>query len=174
MVKKAADKGTLIFGICGGYQMLGRSIADPLEVEAAGITSVQAMGLLPVDTVFEGEKVQSQITGVFSGITGELEELNGLSYRGYEIHMGRSSKETGESRPPVICSHHIYGSYIHGIFDADRIAGAVLNALCRKKGISASLLARIDTESYKQSQYDKLADAVRKGLDMEYIYRILS
>ena len=173
MVKKAADKGTLIFGICGGYQMLGRTIKDPEEVEASGVTSLQAMGLLPMDTVFEGEKVQTQTCGTFCDIDGELQGLNGLAWAGYEIHMGRSSEHEEGPRPAVMCSGNIYGSYIHGIFDADRVAGTIVKALCRKKGISADMLEQSDPEAYKQSQYDKLADAVRRGLDMEYVYSIL-
>ena len=173
LVKKEADRGTLIFGICGGYQMLGRTIEDPGEVEAAGITSLQAMGLLPMDTLFEGEKVQTQTSGVFRGITGELKELNGLAYQGYAIHMGRSDTDRGIPRPPVMCSKNIYGSYIHGIFDADHVAASILKSLCRKKGIRPDLLEQADPEAYKQSQYDKLADAVRQGLDMEYVSSIL-
>lgn len=173
MVKKAADKGTLIFGICGGYQMLGRSIRDPQQVEAAGVTSLQGMGLLPMDTLFEGEKVQTQTQGIFRDITGELKDLNGLSYRGYEIHMGRSRAEEGTKRPAVMCSENIYGSYIHGIFDADQVAASILKVLCRRKGISPDMLLQSDMETYKQSQYDKLADAVRQGLDMEFVYSIL-
>jgi len=173
MVKKAADKGTLIFGICGGYQMLGRSIRDPQQVEAAGVTSLQGMGLLPMDTLFEGEKVQTQTQGIFRDITGELKDLNGLSYRGYEIHMGRSRAEEGTQRPAVMCSGNIYGSYIHGIFDADQVAASILKVLCRRKGISPDMLLQSDMETYKQSQYDKLADAVRQGLDMEFVYSIL-
>lgn len=173
MVKKAADKGTLIFGICGGYQMLGRSIRDPQQVEAAGVTSLQGMGLLPMDTLFEGEKVQTQTQGIFRDITGELKDLNGLSYRGYEIHMGRSRAEEGTKRPAVMCSENIYGSYIHGIFDADQVAASILKVLCRRKGISPDMLLQSDMETYKQRQYDKLADAVRQGLDMEFVYSIL-
>lgn len=113
-ILKAADGGTLVFGICGGYQMLGRSVSDPEQVEAAGITDIAGMGLLDMDTVFRGEKVQTQTRGTFSGVTGELACLNSLSYEGYEIHMGRSR----EARGVVTGGGNVYGSYIHGIFDA--------------------------------------------------------
>ena len=168
-ILKAADGGTLVFGICGGYQMLGRSVSDPEQVEAAGITDIAGMGLLDMDTVFRGEKVQTQTRGTFSGVTGELACLNGLSYEGYEIHMGRSR----EVRGVVTGGGNVYGSYIHGIFDAPGVADAVLGALCRKKGLSPSILGAFDPVAYREEQYDKLAQVVREGLDMELVYRIL-
>ena len=67
--------------------MLGRSVSDPEQVEAAGIMDIAGMGLLDMDTVFRGEKVQTQTRGTFSGVAGELACLNGLSYEGYEIQM---------------------------------------------------------------------------------------
>ena len=168
-ILKAADGGTLVFGICGGYQMLGRSVSDPEQVEAAGITDIAGMGLLDMDTVFRGEKVQTQTRGTFSGVAGELACLNGLSYEGYEIHMGRSR----EARGVVTGGGNVYGSYIHGIFDAPGVADAVLGALCRKKGLSPSILGAFDPVAYREEQYDKLAQVVREGLDMELVYRIL-
>lgn len=69
-ILKEAARGTLIFGACGGYQMLGTSVSDPGEVEAAGVTQIRGMGLLPMDTVFHGEKVQTQTKGVFPALRG--------------------------------------------------------------------------------------------------------
>lgn len=169
-VQKAAAAGTLVFGICGGYQMLGRTVSDPEQVEASGFTEVVGMGLLDMDTVFLGQKVQKQTRGTFSGITGMLSGLNGQGYEGYEIHMGRSEKVL----PPLMGSGHVYGSYIHGIFDAPGIADTVLRAVCRQKGIDADALHAFDMAQYRERQYDKLADAVRDGLDMDYVYRILN
>ena len=169
-VHKAAAAGTLVFGVCGGYQMLGRSVSDPDQVEAAGITRIEGMGLLDVDTVFAGEKVQTQTRGVFSGVQGLLSCLNGLEYEGYEIHMGRSR----EKLPAVMGSGSVYGSYIHGIFDAPGVSDAVLKALCGQKGIDFDALGTFDVGEYKERQYDLLADAVRSGLDMDYVYRILN
>ncbi len=167
-IKQAASRNTPVFGICGGYQMLGRSVADPEGVEASGINEIAGMGLLPIDTVFEGEKIQRQTHGVFADIPGIFAPLNGIAYEGYEIHMGRSGK-----LPPVICSGCVYGSYLHGIFDSAGIAEAVLRALCEKKGASFETLGSFDPKAYKEAQYDKLASAVREGLDMELVYDIL-
>ena len=168
-IKQLASRGTPVFGICGGYQMLGTRISDPDGVEASGITEIAGMGLLPVDTVFEGEKMQRQTRGVFTDIPGIFVSLNGLAYEGYEIHMGRSG-----ALPPVISSGSVYGSYVHGIFDGAGVAETMLRALCLKKGASFDDLGSFDPIAYKQAQYDKLAAAVREGLDMELVYRILN
>lgn len=168
-ILKEASRGTLIFGVCGGYQMLGRSVSDPEGVEAAGVTEIRGLGLLPMDTVFRGAKVQTQTTGVFSGVDGLLSCLNGRAYEGYEIHMGRSE----EKMPPLISSGSVYGSYVHGIFDAPGIADAILTALCQKRGIDPAALGSFDLREYKERQYNTLADTVRQGLDMELVYRVL-
>lgn len=169
-IQKAASGGTLVFGVCGGYQMLGRHISDPEQVEAAGVTEIDGMGLLPLETVFQGEKVQTQTNGVFSGVAGLLSELNGKRYAGYEIHMGRSE----EARGALFSMGNVYGSYVHGVFDEQEVADTVLKALCTKKGVSFESLGTFDARAYKERQYDLLADAVRAGLDMPLIYRILN
>ena len=168
-ILKAADAGTLIFGVCGGYQMLGRTVSDPEQVEAAGVTEISGMGLLDMDTEFRGEKVQTQTQGVISGVEGTLSPLNGLAYEGYEIHMGRSRQEM----PALSGGGNVYGSYVHGIFDAPGIADTILRTLCAKKGVSFDALATFDARGYKERQYDLLADVVRGGLDMSFVYRVL-
>ena len=168
-ILKCADSGCIIFGICGGYQMLGNFVSDPEQVEAAGVTRINGMGLLDMDTVFQGDKVQRQTRGVFGKVPGVLSDLSGMTYQGYEIHMGRSG-DSGVLR----CNGNVYGSYIHGIFDAEGIAQAVVASLCRKKGMDATEAETFDPEAYKQGQYDLLADAVRQGLDMEFVYRVLN
>ena len=169
-VQKVAAAGTLVFGICGGYQMLGRSVSDPEQVEAAGVTEIAGLGLLPVDTVFRGEKVQTQTRGCFENIPGMLSVLNGTAYEGYEIHMGRS----GDAMPVLIGNGTVYGSYVHGIFDAPDVADKILQAVCDQKGIDFNALGTFDMREYKEQQYDKLADAVRNGLDMELVYKALN
>ena len=167
-IKQAASRNTPVFGVCGGYQMLGTRIADPENVESSGISEIGGIGLLPIETVFEGEKIQRQTEGVFCGIEGVFAGLNGVRYEGYEIHMGRSGKAS-----PVVSRGCVYGSYIHGIFDAEGAAKAVLKALCDKKGVGYERLGSFDPVNYKEEQYEKLASAVREGLDMELVYRIL-
>ena len=169
-VRKAAAAGTLVFGICGGYQMLGNCVSDPEQVEAAGVTEIRGMELLPMDTVFRGEKVQTQTRGTFGGLEGLLSPLNGMAYEGYEIHMGRSR----EQMPAVTGWGTVYGSYIHGIFDAPGVADAIVKVLCRRRGVDFAALGTFDRGAYRERQYDLLAQAVREGLDMELVYRILN
>ena len=169
-IQKAAAAGKLVFGICGGYQMLGSCIRDPEQAEAAGVTEIAGLNLLPMETVFLPEKVQAQTSGVFQDIGGILSCLNGLAYTGYEIHMGRSQRPL----PPVLNQGSVYGSYIHGIFDAPGIADAIVGALCRQRGLEGSSLSSFNPWLYKQQQYDTLAQALREGLDMELVYKILN
>ena len=87
-VLKCAAKGVPVFGICGGYQMMGERLCDPCNVEHGG--QMQGMGLLPVQTVFEEQKVRTRVHGTVSGLTGFYQGLSGSSFTGYEIHMGTS------------------------------------------------------------------------------------
>ena len=96
--------------------------------------------------------------------------LNGKRCAGYEIHMGRSE----EARGALFSMGNVYGSYVHGIFDEQEVADTILKALCTKKGVSFESLGTFDARAYKERQYDLLADAVRAGLDMPLIYRILN
>lgn len=168
-IQKAAAAGTPVFGICGGYQMLGRSISDPDGAEAEKGTQITGMDLLPTQTVFQGDKRQTQVSGTLNTVDGILSPLSGMAYEGYEIHMGRSGDQ-----PPLLGSGCVYGTYIHGIFDAPGIADAVLGALCRKKGLSPTILTSFDPAAYRERQYDLLAQAVRDNLDMDLVYRILN
>lgn len=164
------DRGAIVFGICGGFQMLGATVSDPDQVEAAGITQVKGMGLLPMDTVFRGDKVQRQTEGVLPTVAGPLHSLSGLGYKGYEIHMGRSETPI----PPISVGENVYGSYIHGIFDEGGIAQAIVADLCRRKGLNPEEAETFDLDAYKQQQYDILADAVRSGMDMDFVYKVLN
>ncbi len=169
-IQKLASNGTLVFGICGGYQMLGQKISDPDLVEASGITEIYGMGLLNTETVFYGDKVQTQTTGVLTGVCGILSDLNGMHYSGYEIHMGRN----GQDIPVIVSLDNVYGTYIHGIFDAPGISDVILKAICNKRGIEFSSIRVFDIQEYKESQYNKLADIIRHNLDMEFVYSVLN
>ena len=75
--------------------------------------------------------------------------------------------------PALTGSRNVYGSYVHGIFDAPGIADTILKALCARKDVSFDALATFDAYGYKERQYDLLADVVRGGLDMSFVYRVL-
>ena len=168
-LKKAAAAGTPVFGICGGYQMLGSKIFDPERTESAGIGECDGIGLLDHETVFREEKIQAQTEGTLGEISGIFSALNGLRFRGYEIHMGQDT----ERMAPVVNAGNVYGSYIHGIFDEQEISDAVVQAVCARKGIAFDPSDGMDITAYKNRQYDLLADAVRSNLDMDFVYKII-
>ncbi len=182
-VKKLA--GTIpLFGICGGYQMLGDWILDPDNIEEGG--SMKGMELLPVTTVLKQEKVRAQVEGTLNEISGFFSSLSGNSFCGYEIHMGetcltrtchaKNSAASGERAAyPVVSGQNgkVYGSYIHGLFDKGTIAIDIVNVLARKKGICLEKSELETYQSFKEKQYDKLADTLREHLNMEEIYGML-
>lgn len=182
-VKKLA--GTVpIFGICGGYQMLGDWLFDPDNIEEGG--NMRGMELLPVTTMLKPEKVRGQVEGVLNEISGFFSSLSGSSFCGYEIHMGETCiTKTGETRTcetceemaayPVISGQNgrVYGSYIHGLFDKGTIAVDMINVLAKKKGICLENSESETYQSFKEKQYNKLADTLRQHLNMEEIYGIL-
>lgn len=165
-ILKQASRGTPVFGICGGLQMLGKTISDPYGTEGGG--EIAGMGLLDIDTVFASAKTRTQTEGVFPQIGGIFSGLTGLRYRGYEIHMGQSGDSSA-----VLRNDNVYGSYIHGIFDENGIAETIARALYKERGLEFSEENTFDIHAYKESQYDKLAETVREALDMELIYKIL-
>ena len=169
LIKQKSSEGIPVFGICGGFQMLGRTISDPLQTEASGTYKCEGMGLLPIDTVFWEEKIQKQSSGTITGLTGSFEPLNGSDFFGYEIHMGQNT----QLQNPVINAGNVYGSYIHGIFDSPEINNVILKALCEKKRIPFDSLAGFDLKAHKEQQYDLLAETVRNSLDMNLVYSIL-
>lgn len=182
-VKKLA--GTVpIFGICGGYQMLGDWLFDPDNIEEGG--NMRGMELLPVTTMLKPEKVRGQVEGVLNEISGFFSSLSGSSFCGYEIHMGETCiTKTCETRIcetyeemaayPVISGQNgmVYGSYIHGLFDKGTIAVDMINVLAKKKGICLENSELETYQSFKEKQYNKLADTLRQHLNMEEIYGIL-
>lgn len=174
MIKRKAAS-TPVWGICGGYQMLGDSIDDPASVEEGGF--IRGMELLKISTVLNKQKIRSQVKGKLQDVDGTFSGLCGLSYEGYEIHMGRSyhTWTKQDITAPVVVSedaHNIYGTYIHGIFDKGEIASAIIRQLAMIKGVSLDGTME-DYRSLKEKQYDKLADTLRSYLDMEEIYEML-
>ncbi|MBE5842819.1 MAG: cobyric acid synthase [Butyrivibrio sp.] len=175
-IRKYAEKGGIVFGICGGFQILGEKIEDPYEVETGGET--KGIGLLPVSTTLLKEKTRTQKTGKFEEITGELSALSKLDFEGYEIHMGQTKPINGEAKPFTgdetgICSGNVYGTYIHGIFDGKDIAPKLIQVLADKKGVQIETSETMDYEAFKESQYDALADMMREHMDMSYVYSIM-
>lgn len=164
-----------LFGICGGYQMLGEMVEDPDGVEEGG--ALRGMELLPVKTELKKQKKRCQVEGKIGTLPGIFSELSGCSYQGYEIHMGSTHIEgeaSEEWKAPVYGTRqNVYGSYIHGLFDQGHTAEAVVRALAKKKGLSLTEGKIQDYRRFKETQYDKLADAMRMYFHMEEIYGML-
>ena len=165
-VLKYAAEGFPVLGVCGGYQMLGVSLADPYGVEHGG--KMAGMGLLSSETVFAKQKTRTRATGLLPKVGGIFSGLSGKEYDAYEIHMGETTNNLA-----VVNKGNVYGTYLHGIFDKEDVCKAVVDALLRAKGLSTDNVQAFDLAEYKNSQYDILAHEMRKALDMDYIYRVL-
>lgn len=183
-ILKSYKAGSVIFGVCGGYQMLGNTISDPDGVEEGG--SIRGMGLLNTDTIFEADKARTRVEGCILKPEGVLEGLSNAQVVGYEIHMGRTILHegaapfteirdtiTGEKKQEGACTNNVYGSYIHGIFDSEQIVTGIVRALAQKKGITEEMGMAVDLAAFKETQYDLLADGLRAHLDMKRIYEIM-
>ena len=113
-VKKRLERGTVVFGICGGYQMLGAEVRDPEGAETGQRNStIRGMELLPLVTVMEGQKTRRQVEGRFLAMDGPLAAISGSPFRGYEIHMGTTGPAVEAApdipeaavRPEAVSSH---------------------------------------------------------------------
>ncbi len=173
-----ARTGIAVVGICGGYQMLGQTMLDPHGSEAAPGTEAAGLGLLPITTTFVGDKrtvqVQAKITANFGPFVG----LQGIPVQGYEIHMGRTeflndatsplcyidSDSNGHPDGFVCAEGHMWGTYLHGLFNNDAFRHAWLRSLgWQSQGQTFD----------REQAYNRLADHVRAHLDMEMLRRIV-
>ena len=185
-VLKAAAAGCIVFGICGGFQMLGDTLSDPYHVEAGG--KIRGMGLLPMDTVFASKKTRTRVTGQFLPMPGTFAALSGVSLEGYEIHMGESVRKEGilpatklmvagnqpeEKKTEGAFHENVCGTYVHGVFDKEEVVETLIRILGERKGIDVSSMTGIDFAAFKETQYNILAAELRKHLDMKKIYSIL-
>jgi adenosylcobyric acid synthase len=178
-----AESGTPVFGMCGGYQMLGRKVLDPVNAES-DITEADGLGLLDMDTVFEAEKITSQVRAKVEADTGLLGGMKGIDVAGYEIHMGRSSRQASGSVFIVTSSVNmpasyregcinrtgmVFGSYIHGLFNNDEFTRRMVGNLCSLRNLPLPEGAALDREK----AYDDIATVFRQNLNMDGIYEII-
>lgn len=174
---KEREKGKFIFGICGGYQMLGREVSDVSGVES-NLSKETGLGLLPIYTEFQKDKNTVLSEG--------YENLSGNKVKGYEIHMGKTYitetsgiknfiKLTSTDGEDGVLSQDekVIGTYFHGIFDNGEFTLQLLNKVRRTFNIELQNKV-FNYYDYKNSQYAELASIVRKSLDMEKIYKILN
>lgn len=164
-ILKLASRGTPAIGICGGYQMLGKTLSDPQGVEGGG--SMDGMGLLGITTVFSPEKTTTQTVCSFPDCQGLFAPLSGCPLEGYEIHMG-------QSEGLFTVSGSVLGTYLHGLFDSPQLVERLVRLLMEEKGLHwDGAPPKESLWDYKQRQYDKLAQTLRESLDLEKIYEIV-
>jgi adenosylcobyric acid synthase len=190
-ILKAHTLGKQIIGVCGGYQMLGRKIFDPKEVESPH-REVDGLGLLDIDTIFDETKTTCVAEGVAvdGALFGSVAAREPLS--GYEIHMGNSTGDIGLFRirrrqgkdttspgqwaAEVLDGSHranCWGTYLHGIFDNDVFRRYILDEVRKSKGLPA-LGASVSYFGMRDAAIDRLAAMVRENVDMTFVRRILS
>jgi adenosylcobyric acid synthase len=180
------QSGKMIIGICGGYQMLGRAIRDPLGMETSW-GEIEGLGLLEVETTLEKEKMTFQVKAVPLNSPMVAQKV---ILRGYEIHMG-DTQRVGAHPPAfkiierlgqkvevedgaVSKDGRVWGTYLHGLFDNDGFRRSFIDSLREKKSLlSDHRPGEFDYRSFKEQEYDKLAAVLRKELDMPQIYRII-
>ena len=191
-IVRIAKKGTPVFGICGGFQMLGQKIMDPEKIES-DLKEISGLGLLDIETVMKSDKTTTQYKNTVKDVSGILTGTEGMEIKGYEIHQGYSypvnekneennnsenilKNDTaclfGDEKLKGAVKDNIAGTYIHGIFDNSEFTSHFLNEVRKLKGLD-----RIDENfsysDYKNREYDKLAEVLRENLDIKKIYEIM-
>lgn len=169
-ILNAYRNGCTVLGICGGYQLMGQEICDPEGVEG-NIQRLPGLGLLPIITTMKKEKVTRQIQFYF----GHDHTL----CSGYEIHMGDTRLVEGTGDQPLTTAlngetdgyylnERCMGTYIHGILDNATVINRLLASYAEKTKETT-----FSYQSFKEEQYDKLAEHVRKHINLPLFYKIL-
>ena len=187
-IVRHARSGGLLIGICGGYQMLGERLFDPEHSESR-IPESPGLGLLPMDVRFSSGKTTVQAEGTIDCAGGWLSGLNGLRVDGYEIHTGentflegcvpflRLTRRGGEAADRIdgVCNAegNVFGSYLHGLFDQGGFWRAIVNRVRAARGMDEVEGAVMTLKQFREREFDRMADIVRRSLDMEKVYAIL-
>ena len=174
-ILKLAAAGVPVMGICGGYQMLGRTLSDPEGTEG-GVPGavVRGLGLLPVDTVFCAQKTRTRVEA--RALAGPFA---GARLESYEIHMGKTRVDgepfcrLEDGRAEGCAAGNVYGTYLHGLFDTGEATARLADLLCKTKGIDPAGAAPLSHRAFQEREFDRLAEAVRAALDMNAIYRMM-
>lgn len=176
-IKELAGCGVPVVGICGGYQLLGQSLADLTGGEGGGAPLLlSGLGLLPTETIFYPQKRVRRTNATACLPFAVTEEVDG-----YEIHMGQTERafgcapafllENDTEEGAVSADGTVWGTYLHGLFERPAFRRSWLNTLRARR--HWPLLAATAPED-KGSRFDLLADAVRSSLDMSAVYGLLS
>ncbi len=163
-IKAHLRRGGSVLGLCGGYQMLGNSVADPDGIEGASLT-VQGLGVLDVDTVLTGDKKLVSVTG---------RSFDGISFSGYEMHVG-VTRGPDDIRPFSTIGNHtdgaispdgrVFGTYVHGLFADDDQRSAWLQRLGAERTV-------LNYEEQVDAVLDGLADHMERHLDLDVLLAI--
>lgn len=187
-IKNLAAQGVPIIGICGGFQMLGQALRDPLGVESE-VAEVEGLGLLPVVTTFLPQKATYLVEAETAGASIFLGLPPQERVHGYEIHMGVTERRgntppafylrrRGETQVKledgaVSPDGNILGTYLHGLFDNDNWRGLLLRELRRRKGLKASAASRLNYIADRERRLDELARTVAANLDLKRLMQIM-
>ena len=180
-ILKCHQTGSMILGICGGFQMLGKKINDPKNLESLE-NKVEGLGLFDFETTLGAEKLtrQIQLETVKSRVFPE-----GIQCEGYEIHMGQTA--FGTPYPTLFSASNgdnpmsfgiinetgtVLGTYLHGFFDKDLFRENVLRYIRSEKGLPEPQTS-FDYEQFRTRELDRLADLIKTSIDMETIERKL-
>ena len=171
-IRRLAEAGVAIIGICGGYQMLGEKVFDPLHTESSN-DSVDGLGLLPMTTKFADNKLTKQV------ILDEIDfdffgtHIKATDIEGYEIHCGLTKFNSAINQSSIVSISNVLGTYVHGIFDNDDFRRQIINAIRLKKNLSPIKNTR-NVRAEKQRNYERLAKIVRESLNMELLTAIMN
>ncbi|MWC30612.1 cobyric acid synthase [Paenibacillus sp. MMS18-CY102] len=176
----AEGGGCTIVGICGGYQMLGRKLNDPLQVES-DCGEAAGLGYLPLETTFYEEKRTERVSGSVNSEHSGWKAFNGTSVSGYEIHMGQTVQlepvyslfTLGNREDGAISQDgRIWGTYVHGIFHEDAFRRQWLDTVRTAKGIEP-IRSILPFSTRQDEAFDRLASHVRDHLNIEKLYEII-
>jgi adenosylcobyric acid synthase len=186
VLKEFARNGGLIVGICGGFQMLGKEILDPHKMETTGIE--HALGLLPIRTILARDKITVPTHGMLCSNALFGQTVDPCEVSGYEIHLGATEyldgaeafafiarQNDGMQTLPDGCASidgHIFGTYLHGLFDGDVFRHAFLRAVRAALQMHAPDRL-VEWSELRRQQLDRLADAFTEALDLEAIFAML-
>ena len=179
-IHRLVENGCRVVGICGGYQMLGRTLSDPYQVESdQGV--VNGLDFLPLTTTFYREKRTVRVLGKVECGAEAWSSWQGIPVEGYEIHMGQTTMlepvhslfSLDDGIDGAISDNgQIWGTYVHGIFHNDEFRRRWLDSVRCFKGLEP-IRSILPFRSRQADAFDRLAEHVRTHLDMDKLYGIM-
>jgi adenosylcobyric acid synthase len=179
-IRGAARRGVVVVGVCGGYQMLGRTLRDPDGVESA-VPLAHGLDLLPVATTFAADKRTVRVRARV-GAGGPFGAATGIEVVAYEIHCGRTEPlaplepaftvldGAGSGVPDGAVAGSVVGTYLHGVLADDGLRGAFLRSLAARRRVAPHPAWGT---SRAGCRYDRLADVVGAAVDVGAIGRLV-